>query len=153
VLGVAPPPLLATSAIGLLFAYVVRFLAVAYLPLQAGLARVGTALDESARVLGASPMALLTRVHVPLLRGAIGTAGVLVLVDVMKELPATMLLRPFGFDTLAVGIWQATTESLWLQAAPPALAIVVVGTVLVLLLTRGFGRSLLGPIARPGADR
>jgi iron(III) transport system permease protein len=71
----------------------------------------------------------------------------------MKDLPATMLLRPFGFDTLAVGIWQATTESLWLQAAPPALAIVVVGTVLVLLLTRGFGRSLLGPIARPGADR
>jgi iron(III) transport system permease protein len=152
-LGVAPPPLLATSAIGLLFAYVVRFLAVSYLPIQAGLARVGPALDESARSLGASPLRLLTNVHAPLLRGALVTAGVLVLVDVMKELPATMLLRPFGFDTLAVGIWQATTESLWLQAAPPALAIVIVGTVLVLMLTRGFGRTMLGPVARTGAAR
>ena len=152
-LDIAPPPLLVTSAIGLLFAYVVRFLAVAYLPIQAGLARVGPALDESARGLGASPARLLASVHAPLLRGALLTAAVLVLVDVMKELPATMLLRPFGFDTLAVGIWQATTESLWLQAAPPALAIVAVGTVLVLLLTRGVGRTLLGPAARAGAMR
>jgi iron(III) transport system permease protein len=136
-LGVAAPPLLATSAIGLLFAYVVRFLAVAFLPVQAGLGRVSPSFDESARSLGASPARILRAVHAPLLRGAALTATILVLVDVMKEMPATMLLRPFGFDTLSVGIWQATTESLWLHAAPPALAIVALGTALVGLLAHG----------------
>ena len=139
--GAAAPPLLATSAIGLLFAYVVRFLAVAFLPVQAGLGRISTAYDESARSLGARPGRILRAVHAPLLRGAALTATILVLVDVMKEMPATMLLRPFGFDTLAVGIWQATTESLWLQAAPPALAIVALGTVLVAMLAHGRGVS------------
>jgi iron(III) transport system permease protein len=141
VIGTAAPPLLATSAIGLLFAYVVRFLAVAFLPLQAGLGRISSAYDESARSLGAGPGRILSAVHAPLLRSAALTATILVLVDVMKEMPATMLLRPFGFDTLAVGIWQATTESLWLQAAPPALAIVVLGTVLVAVLAHGRGAS------------
>jgi iron(III) transport system permease protein len=140
-LGAAAPPLLATSALGLLFAYVVRFLAVAFLPVQAGLGRISTAYDESARSLGAGPGRILRAVHAPLLRGAALTATILVLVDVMKEMPATMLLRPFGFDTLAVGIWQATTESLWLQAAPPALAIVALGTLLVAVLAHGRGAS------------
>jgi iron(III) transport system permease protein len=140
-IGAPAPPLLATSALGLLFAYVVRFLAVAFLPVQAGLGRISTALDESARSLGAPPGRILRAVHAPLLRGAALTATILVLVDVMKEMPATMLLRPFGFDTLSVGIWQATTESLWLQAAPPALAIVTLGTVLVAVLAHGRGAS------------
>jgi iron(III) transport system permease protein len=134
--GVSPLPLLATSAAGLLFAYVVRFLAVAWLPVQAGLLRITPSLDESARSLGAGPRRILSTIHAPLLRGALVTASTLVLLDVMKEMPATMLLRPFGFDTLSVGIWQATTESLWLQAAPPALAIVVVGGVLVAAVSR-----------------
>jgi iron(III) transport system permease protein len=139
--GVSAPPLLATSALGLLFAYVVRFLAVAFLPVHAGLGRISTAYDESARSLGAGPGRIFRVVHAPLLRGAGLTAIILVLVDVMKEMPATMLLRPFGFDTLSVGIWQATTESLWLQAAPPALAIVALGTVLVGVLAHGRGAS------------
>ena len=134
--GIGTFPLLATSAVGLLFAYVVRFMAVAWLPVQAGLLRITPSLDESARSLGAGPRRILSTIHAPLLRGALVTASTLVLLDVMKEMPATMLLRPFGFDTLSVGIWQATTESLWLQAAPPALAIVVVGGVLVSVVSR-----------------
>jgi iron(III) transport system permease protein len=141
-LGLPDVPLLATSVVGLLFAYLVRFLAVAWLPVQAGLLRLPVALDESARALGAGPGRILRVIHAPLMRGAILTASTLVLLDVMKEMPATMLLRPFGFDTLAVGIWQATTESLWLQAAPPALAIVAVGGVLVGLLSRALGAAL-----------
>ena len=141
-IGVAGLPLLATSAAGLLFAYVVRFMAVAWLPVQSGLLRITPALDESARSLGAGPRRILTTVHAPLLRSALLTASTLVLLDVMKEMPATMLLRPFGFDTLAVGIWQATTESLWLQAAPPALAIVIVGAVLVSALSRTLGAAI-----------
>ena len=134
--GIGTLPLLATSAVGLLFAYVVRFMAVAWLPLQAGLLRITPSLDESARSLGAAPRRILSTIHAPLLRGALVTASTLVLLDVMKEMPATMLLRPFGFDTLSVGIWQATTESLWLQAAPPALAIVIVGGLLVSVVSR-----------------
>lgn len=129
-------PLLATSALGLLFAYVVRFLAVAYLPIRAGLDRIAPSLDESARVLGASAWRQAREVHGPLLRMSVLSAALLVFVDVMKEMPATMLIRPFGFDTLAVGVWQATTESLWVYAAPPSLAMVVLGGFVLLLLGR-----------------
>jgi len=141
-IGMRELPLLATSVVGLLFAYLVRFMAVAWLPVQAGLLRITPALDESARALGAGPRRVLATIHAPLLRTALVTASTLVLLDVMKEMPATMLLRPFGFDTLAVGIWQATTESLWLQAAPPALAVVVVGGVLVAALSKTLGAAL-----------
>jgi iron(III) transport system permease protein len=150
--GVPPIPLLATSVIGLLFAYVVRFLAVAYLPVEAGLGRIAPALDESARGLGASPAGVLRSVHAPLMRGALAAAAVLVFVDVMKEMPATMLLRPFGFDTLSVGVWQATTESLWRQAAPSALAIVAIGSVFVFALarrTRIFGLTRSATVGGP----
>lgn len=142
-LGIGLPPLLATSALGLLFAYVVRFLAVAYLPTRAGLDRIPPALDETARVLGASAWRQATEVHGPLLRISLLCAALLVFVDALKEMPATMLLRPLGFDTLAVGVWQATTESLWAYAAPPSLAMVLVGTGVLLLvhrLTRGPSR-------------
>lgn len=142
-------PLLATSALGLLFAYVVRFLAVAYLPVKAGLDRISLSLDESARVLGASPLRQAVQVHGPLLRMSVIAAALLVFMDTMKEMPATMLIRPLGFDTLAVGVWQATTESLWTYAAPPSLAMVAVGSIVLLLLAR-FARDLtpLGTGAR-----
>jgi len=135
-IGLAAPPLLATSAVGLLFAYVVRFLAVAYLPVRAGLDRIAPSLDDSARVLGASPWRQAVEVHGPLLRMSVIAAALLVFVDAMKEMPATMLIRPFGFDTLAVGVWQATTESLWMYAAPPSLAMVAVGSLVLIVLGR-----------------
>ncbi|CAN5118163.1 iron ABC transporter permease [soil metagenome] len=141
--GIGLPPLLAASVAGLLFAYLVRFMAIAYYPVQAGLARIPVALDESARVLGARHGAVLREVHAPLLRGSLATAAILVFVEVLKELPATMLIRPFGFDTLAVEVWQRTNDAMWVEAAPPSLAIVAAGAVLVWMLTHARGARAL----------
>jgi iron(III) transport system permease protein len=124
------------SVVGLLFAYLVRFISVAFHTVEAGLTRIAPSLEECARSLGARPSRVLAEIHLPLLRGTLLTALILVFVDVMKEMPATMLIRPFGWDTLAVEVWQFTTESLWEQAALPALTIVAAGLLPVLLLTR-----------------
>lgn len=124
------------SAATLLFAYVVRFLAVAYHTVDASLTRIPPSLDDAARALGAGLTGTLGRVHLPLLRGGLLTALILVFVETMKEMPATLLLRPFGLDTLAVGVWQRTAESLWAEAAVPALAIVAAGLGPVFLAIR-----------------
>jgi iron(III) transport system permease protein len=124
------------SVVGLLAAYTVRFLAPGLQSLEAGMARIAPSMDEVARTLGARPGRILGRVHFPLLRGALLTGALLVFVDVMKEMPATMLIRPFGLDTLAVEVWQRTTESQWLEAAVPALTIVAAGLLPVIALTR-----------------
>jgi iron(III) transport system permease protein len=124
------------SLAGLVFAYVVRFLAPAYQAVDAGLARVTPSMDMAGRSLGLAPGAVLRRVHFPLLRRSLLTAALLVFVDTMKEMPATLLLRPLGYDTLAVRVWQFTSESLWDAAALPALTIVAAGVVPVVLLIR-----------------
>ena len=98
--------------------------------------KITPSMDMAARSLGSSPGAVLRRIHVPLLRSSLGCAAILVFVDVMKEMPATLLLRPFGYDTLAVRIWQLTSESFWEAAALPALTIVAGGMLPVLLLMR-----------------
>ena len=121
---------------GLVFAYLVRFSAVAMQAVDAGYARLPTSFDESARLLGLGPWATWRRVHWPLLRGAVGTAALLVFVDVMKELPATLVLRPFNSDTLAVVANQLARDERLGEAALPSLAIVVVGLLPVLLLGR-----------------
>jgi iron(III) transport system permease protein len=128
--------LLTGSAAGLVFAYVVRFLAVSYHTLEASLARIAPSLDEAARSLGVGSGGVLRRVHLPLLRRGVVTAFVLVLVETMKEMPATLLLRPFGWDTLAVKIWEWTSESMWAEAAVPALALVAAGLLPVFLAIR-----------------
>jgi iron(III) transport system permease protein len=128
------------SAAALLFAYVVRFLAVSYQTLDASLDKIPSSLDDAARSLGAGAVGTLRRVHLPLMRGGLGTALILVFVETMKEMPATLLLRPFGFDTLAVRVWERTAESLWADAAIPALAIVVAGLGPVFLAIRWSGR-------------
>jgi iron(III) transport system permease protein len=130
------------SALGLLFAYVVRFVSVAFYTVEAGLESISPGLDEAARSLGASPGRVLSRVHAPLLKGSVMTAAILVLVDVMKEMPATMLIRPFGMDTLAVDVWQRTAEAMWREASLPALTIVLAGLLPVIFLVRH--RSLVG---------
>jgi iron(III) transport system permease protein len=124
------------SAVGLLFAYVVRFLTVGYQTVEAALGRIPGHLDDAARSLGAGAGSTLRRVHAPLMRGGLLTAMVLVFVEVMKEMPATLLLRPFGMETLAVGVWEMTSESLWAEAAIPALAIVAAGLVPVFVAIR-----------------
>ncbi len=124
------------SALGLVLAYVARFLAPGLQSVEAGLARIPRSLDEAARGLGARPGRTLVRVHLPLLRTALVAGALLVFLETMKEMPATLLLRPFGVDTLAVEVWQRTSESLWIAAAVPALTIVVLDVLPVVLLIR-----------------
>jgi iron(III) transport system permease protein len=139
--GVAGTGLLLTgTVIGLFYAYVVRFLALAWGSIEASLLRIPRQLDDAARGLGADRLDVLARVHVPLLRTGLATAALLVFVEVMKELPATLLLRPLGGDTLAIAVWQATSESLFETAALPALLIVLVGLLPVALMIRLSGR-------------
>ena len=97
---------------------------------------IPSSLDDAARSLGASIVGTLRRIHLPLMRGGVLTALILVFVETMKEMPATLLLRPFGLDTLAVAVWERTSESLWAEAAAPALAIVAAGLVPVLVVIR-----------------
>jgi len=137
--GVLGSPLglvLTGSAAAVLFAYVVRFLAVGYQATEAALGRIPPSLDEAARSLGVTMRGALRRVHLPLMRGGILSALVLIWVETIKELPATLLLRPFGLKTLAIEVWERTSESLWAEAALPALAIVGVGLVPLLLGSR-----------------
>src|SRR5262249_42287030 len=129
---------------GLVFAYLVRFLAVSSQTVEASLVKITPSMDMAARSLGHSAGGVLRYVHLPLLRSSLCCAAILVFVDVMKEMPATLLLRPFGYDTLAVRVWQFTSESMWEAAALPALTIVAGGIVPVLLLSRR-----LRPFASP----
>lgn len=130
----------------LIYAYVVRFFAVAHGPVDAAYVKLGPRYGEAARTLGLRPGAVLWRVDAPMMRGTMLAAAALVFVDVMKELPATMILRPFNFDTLATEAFQlATTERLD-QAALPALAIAAAGLIPVALLILGMRRARPGPL-------
>jgi iron(III) transport system permease protein len=139
-LGAEPRLLLTGTVIGLFAAYLVRFLALAFQPVDASLHRIPHSLDEAAQGLGSDRLDVLARVHLPLIRTGLLTACLLVFTEVMKELPATMLLRPLGGDTLAIEVWQATGESLWQTAALPALLIVLAGLLPVVLMIRLSGR-------------
>jgi len=133
--------LLTGSVAALLYAYVVRYFAVAFQPVEAGLARITATMDASARSLGAAPREVFARVHLPLLAPSLFAAALLVFVDVMKELPATLVLRPFNFDTLAVIAYQFAADERLGEAAIPSLTIVAVGVLPVVLLSRAIGRS------------
>lgn len=124
------------TVLGIVWAYLVRFTAVALQSVQSGYARVPGSLDESARMLGTTGAALVWRVHAPLLQRSVAAALLLVFVDVMKELPATLVLRPFNSDTLAVVAYQLARDERLGEAALPALALVLVGLVPVIMLSR-----------------
>ena len=124
------------TALGLVWAYLVRFCAVALQSVQSGYARIPGSLDDSARMLGVTGWGLLHRVHAPMLRRTLIAALLLVFVDVMKELPATMVLRPFNSDTLAVVAYQLARDERLGEAALPSLALVLVGLIPVILLSR-----------------
>ena len=124
------------TSLGLVWAYLVRFVAVALQSVQSGYARIPASLDDSARMLGSGGWGLLSRVHWPLLRRSVVAATLLVFVDVMKELPATLVLRPFDSDTLAVVAYQLARDERLGEAALPSLALVLVGLIPVLLLSR-----------------
>jgi len=140
------------TAIAVIYAYCVRFFAVAQQGLDASLKRISPSMDASARTLGARPLEMLRRVHWPMLRPSIATAALLVFVDCLKELPATLVLRPFNFDTLAVVAYQFASDERLAEAAAPSLAIVAVGLVPVLVLARSF--RLIGSRSdQPATDR
>jgi len=136
--------ILSGTIIAVLFAYVVRFLAVGLGSVESALAKITPSMDDASRALGSGPGDTLRRVHYPLLRGGVLAGAVLVFVDCMKELPATLILRPFNFDTLATFVYQYASDELLAQCALGALTIVAVGIVPVLMLASVIRRS------RPG---
>jgi iron(III) transport system permease protein len=133
----APVILLQSTLLAVLLAYMARFLAVGFNPVESGLDRVTNSIDEAAVGMGVSGVRLVRRVHIPLLRTSLATAAILVFVDVMKEMPITLITRPFGWDTLAVRVFNMTSIGEWERAALPALAIVLVGLVPAAMLVRG----------------
>nr|WP_218572698.1 iron ABC transporter permease [Pseudomonas sp. R-28-1W-6] len=135
-LGGAGKPLLLGSLGALLLAYLVRFMAVAHGPLEHSLARIRPSLPEASRSLGVGGPRLFLRVYLPLLVPGALSAGLLVFVDVLKEMPATLLMRPFGWDTLSVRVFEMTSEGEWARAALPALSLVLVGLLPVIGLIR-----------------
>ena len=139
--GISTGLLLSGTIAGLVFAYLVRFLAVAYGGVEASLAKITPNMDDAARSLGRRGLGTLLQVHVPLLRGSLLTAALLVFVDVMKELPATLIVRPFNFDTLAVRVYRLASDERLQDAAAGSLAIALVGLVPVIVLSIGIARS------------
>ena len=124
------------SVAALVVVYAARFLALGYTSTEARLATVSPSLTSAALSLGLAPRRVLTRVHLPLARSGVAVAGVLVAVDALKELPIVLLLRPFGFETLSVRVWQLAADSRYEMAGLPALTIVVVAMIPVVLLFR-----------------
>ncbi|HZJ91550.1 MAG TPA: iron ABC transporter permease [Thiopseudomonas sp.] len=135
-LGGSGRPILLGSLSALLLTYVIRFMAVAHGPLEGALARIKPSLPEASRSLGVGGIALFRRVYLPLLLPGSLSAALLVFVDVLKEMPATLLMRPFGWDTLSVRIFEMTSEGEWARASLPALTLVLVGLLPVILLIR-----------------
>lgn len=137
--GVSTGLLLSGTLVALLFAYAVRFMAVAVNTLEAGLGRIRPSMDQAARSLGLRPAGVIRHVHLPMLRASLFTALLMVFVDVLKELPATLILRPFNFNTLAVRAFELASDERLAEAAAPALFIVMAGMLPVLLLGRTLG--------------
>ena len=132
------------TIIAITFGYVVRFLSLSFGSAEAGLGKITANMDGAARTLGLGPMATLRRVHLPIMRGSIMTAALLVFVDCMKELPVTVMLRPFNFETLATFVHQYASDEMLPEAALAALSIVVAGIIPVILLSLTIARSRAG---------
>lgn len=143
-IGVDPGLLLTGSAAAIVFAYVVRFSAIAHGAIDGAFGRVTPSIELAARTLGETKSGTLQRVHMPIIRGSILTAGLLIFVDSVKELPATLMLRPFNFETLATTAYNHASLERLAETGPPAVAIVLIGLAPVILLMRTMDRS------RPG---
>lgn len=139
--GISTGLLLSGTVTILIFAYLVRFLAVSLSSVESSLGKIAPSLDEASRNLGYSPLATLKTVHVPMMWGGLLTAMMMVFVDVMKELPATMVIRPFNFDTLAVRVYNLASDERLAEASAPALALVVVGMIPAIFLSWQIARS------------
>jgi iron(III) transport system permease protein len=133
--------ILTGSIVGLIFAYIIKSYALANSTFESGFQRISTNLDDSARTLKSSGWNLLSRVHLPLLKTSFLTSILMVTSEVVKELPATLILRPFNFDTLAVATYIYAAEERMFQAAAPAIAIMLVGLIPIILLTKMISSS------------
>ena len=142
--GVGTGLLLSGTVFILLFAYMVRLLSVSLQSVEAGLGKIKPTMDDSARSMGLSKREVMTRVHLPIMKGTLLTAIVIVFVDVLKELPATLMLRPFNFNTLAVRAYELASDERLADSSPAALAIVMVGILPVILLSIAISRSRVG---------
>ena len=131
----------------LIFAYLVRFLAVSLQTVQSSFTKVTPRMDDAARSLGQGPLGTVVKVHLPIVTGGMLTAGLIVFVDVMKELPATLIIRPFNFDTLAIQAHNLASDERLTEAATPSLVILPCGLIPVLVLSRAIMRS------RPGTRK
>ncbi|MCL4688242.1 MAG: iron ABC transporter permease [Burkholderiales bacterium] len=147
--GISTGLLLTGSLAALVYAYLIRFLAVALQSVEAGLSRITPAMEDAARSLGLGPAATLARVHLPMMRSSLVTAALLVFVDVMKELPATFVMRPFNFDTLAVQAYNLAADERLAEASTASLAIVAVGLVPLVIAARRMVRPERPP-GQPG---
>lgn len=136
-----PGLILSGSLFTLIFAYTVRFLAVSLGAVDSGLQKIKPNIDYAGRLAGYKPLALLRLIHLPLLRGSLLTALLIVFVDVLKELPATLILRPFNFNTLAVRAYELASDERLIDAAPASLLIVAVGLIPVILLSRSIAMT------------
>lgn len=125
----------------LIFAYLVRFMAVGYNSIDSGLEKISPSLDEASRSLGMSNMKTLGKIHIPLLSGSMVSAALLVFIDVLKELPLTLILRPFNFDTLAIRAFEFASDERVAEAAPASIIIIITGMIPVFLLNRLMGRN------------
>ena len=143
--GIPTGLLLSGTIAGLVYGYLARFLALSYGTMESSLTKITPSMDGAARTLGYGPAATLSRVHFPLMRSSLLTAAVLVFVDCMKELPLTLILRPFNYDTLATFVYQYASDELLEEAALGALAIVAAGVLPVIMLSMSIVR------ARPGS--
>lgn len=148
VFGISTGLLLTGTAAALIYGYTVRFMALALNTVEASLATVTSSMDHAARALGANASTALIRVHVPIIRGGLLTAALIVFVDIMKELPATLIMRPFNFDTLAIQAYRLASDERLAQAAVPSLVIVAVGLLPVIVLSRAITRQWVGAASR-----
>lgn len=137
------------TLIALLFAYTVRFLSVSVQAVDAGLGKIKPSMDNAGRSLGLSALGVLTKIHIPLMRGTVLTALLLVFVDVLKELPATLILRPFNFNTLSVRAFEMAADERLADAGAPALMIVLAGLIPVVLLSRSIRGARAGSVDTP----
>jgi len=140
-LGISTGLLLSGSVFALIFAYTVRFLAVSAGSVESALQKVTPSMDMASRSLGQSPGRTLVKVHLPMLRGTLFTAALVVFVDCMKELPATLILRPFNYETLATYVYQFASDEQLYHSALPALIIVLAGIIPIILMSRSISNS------------
>jgi iron(III) transport system permease protein len=129
-------PLLQGTLIVIVGAYLVRFMAAGFHSIDSAMQRITSSIDEASHVIGLKGLNMLRRIHLPILRGGMLTAATLVFVDVMKEMPITLMTRPFGWDTLAVKIYELTSEGEWQRAALPALTLIIVGLIPIIFLVK-----------------